>query len=534
MMTRTPPEQTNGMQPQSLAWAEPPCPSWGVPIPPKVQETCDAIVRRLGGRQSERGKRFEACYLNTLQTTVTKLDGWNFKGAKPPPEGSYFILTGDIGDMWLRDSACQVNQYLPLVADDAQLRTIIEGLIRLQAFFIKEYPWAHSFHGPWVKDATSWDIDDKYELDSPCYFLWLVHSYYSHVQEKATKGFFEGLAPTVASILSQWEALQGGERPPTPDDPTYFKDWGAMVPEVPLVPTLCRPSDDYSKFPYLIPANMFVVSVLDQVRSMLDDGLWTGSVVDASLVKALSASIRQAISDYGIVKRLDGSRIYAYEVSGEIPSPTLNGDESNDSKVLSAVNLMDDAGVPSLLSGPYIGFRNADDPDGAIEASTRSFVLSTPKGLVPGRETLNGGKPLSPEHALGNVWFSTGKEREGPGSWHTREWGPGYTDGKGGVWPMALIIAAITEMPSGQKLGDSTASNIRKQIQVIDGTAFMVKPGQGYIHESVSPNVDPRTRYTRPWFAWANSLYSELIIKYIDVIAEPTDLEHAQPRQQSV
>ncbi len=39
---------------------------------------------------------FELCFANTIDTTV--LD----KG----PDG-YFVFTGDIGDMWLRDSSAQ-------------------------------------------------------------------------------------------------------------------------------------------------------------------------------------------------------------------------------------------------------------------------------------------------------------------------------------------------------------------------------------------------------------------------------------------
>ena len=43
----------------------------------------------------------EPCFLNTIQTTVKQLE-----------DGSYFVITGDIPAMWLRDSAAQVKPYV--------------------------------------------------------------------------------------------------------------------------------------------------------------------------------------------------------------------------------------------------------------------------------------------------------------------------------------------------------------------------------------------------------------------------------------
>ena len=44
--------------------------------------------------------------------------------------------TGDIDEMWIRDSAVQVAIYLPAARRDPAMRSILEGVIFRQAFFI--------------------------------------------------------------------------------------------------------------------------------------------------------------------------------------------------------------------------------------------------------------------------------------------------------------------------------------------------------------------------------------------------------------
>ena len=44
--------------------------------------------------------------------------------------------TGDIDEMWIRDSAVQVAIYLPAARGDPGLRGILEGVILRQAFYV--------------------------------------------------------------------------------------------------------------------------------------------------------------------------------------------------------------------------------------------------------------------------------------------------------------------------------------------------------------------------------------------------------------
>ena len=66
------------------------------------------------------------------------------------------------------------------------------------------------------------------------------------------------------------------------------------------------------------------------------------------------------------------------------------------------------------------------------------------------------------------------------------------------VWPMSIIMQGFTVQPE---------ENLYAFIEMI----AHADDGTGYVHESV--HKEEPSRYTRPWFAWVNSLYSELLIK---------------------
>lgn len=47
--------------------------------------------------------------------------------------------------------------------------------------------------------------------------------------------------------------------------------------------------------------------------------------------------------------------------------------------------------------------------------------------------------------------------------------------------------------------------------------------GTYYMHETIDCNKE--YRYTRPWFAWANSLFSELVLKYVALKKDNNDIQ---------
>ena len=127
---------------------------------------------------------------------------------------------------------------------------------------------------------------------------------------------------------------------------------------------------------------------------------------------------------------------------------------------------MDDANVPSLLSMAYLGDVAADDP---VYRNTRRFVWSD-----------------------ANPYFFRGAAIEGIGGPHV---------GFDMVWPMSIMMKAFTS--------DDDAE-IRACIETLVNT----DAGTGFMHESI--HRDDAAHFTRPWFAWQNSLFGELILKLVD------------------
>jgi meiotically up-regulated gene 157 (Mug157) protein len=124
---------------------------------------------------------------------------------------------------------------------------------------------------------------------------------------------------------------------------------------------------------------------------------------------------------------------------------------------------IDDGNVPSLLSLPYIGAVKAGD---LIYKNTRRLILSN-----------------------SNPYYCQGKAASGPGGPHV---------GMGMIWPLGLIMEGLTS---------TTDQEIRRCLITLQRT----HAGTGFMHEAFSMD-DPKI-FTRPWFAWANTIFGELILK---------------------
>ena len=88
-----------------------------------------------------------------------------------------------------------------------------------------------------------------------------------------------------------------------------------------------------------------------------------------------------------------------------------------------------------------------------------------------------------------NPYFYKGKYAEGIGSDHTP---------KNYIWHLSLIARALT-------------SDDDKEIRYCLDTIKATHAGTGFMHEGFS--VNNPAKFTRKWFAWANTLFGELVLK---------------------
>ena len=415
-----------------------------------------AIDAKIGEMQQnikdpELAWMFGNCFPNTLDRTV------NFTTINGKPDT--FVITGDIFAMWLRDSSAQVWPYLPFMQQDKKLQQLIAGLINRQINCVLIDPYANAFNRG--KEGSEWDADittmrpelheRKWELDGLCYVIRLSYEYWKKTGEVSCfdADWQKAMTLIVKTFQEQQRKTENGpyrflRKTEKASDTQFGNGYGNPFRPTGMISSMFRPSDDATTYAFMIPSNCFAVVSLRQLaemeRAIFNDKSFAGQCI------SFADEVDAAIQKYGIVNHPNFGKIYAYEVDG-----------------FGNYLMMDDAGAPSLLSLPYLGYC---DSKNQIYKNTRRFVWSED-----------------------NPYFYKGSVAEGIGGPHI---GPGM------VWPMAIIMKALTS---------DDKNEIAQCIKVLKVT----HAGAGFIHESFNKN-NP-TDFTRPWFAWANTLFGELIIK---------------------
>lgn len=392
---------------------------------------------------------FSNTYASSAKSTVEFLEN-----------GEVFMLTGDIPAMWLRDSSAQVVHYLDFMEDYPILNDLVSGLIKRQMRYINIDPYANAFniddselrghHTDETDFKSKWQWERKYEIDSLCYPVWLLNEYWQRTKDESI--FNDVVEDAFNNIIDVWTVEQNHEteseyffmRDTTvPTDTLVREGKGAKTAHTGMTWSGFRPSDDACDYGYLVPANMFAVVALDYIQKFAAEIFKNEDL--ANRAQNLRNEIEAGINNHAIVEDEDFGKIYAYETDG-----------------LGNYNLMDDANVPSLLSIPWLRYRDNDDE---IYQNTRKFILSKK-----------------------NPFFYEGEYAKGIGSPHTP---------KNYIWHIALSMQGLTARTREEKL------------DIID-TLLKTDGGTDVMHEGFDPN-NP-SRFTREWFAWSNSLFASLVM----------------------
>jgi meiotically up-regulated gene 157 (Mug157) protein len=414
-----------------------------------VEETIARVRQKIA--DPEIAWLFENCYPNTLDTTVRH----SIINGQPDT----FVITGDIEAMWLRDSSAQVWPYLPLAKQDRKLGQLLAGVIRRQTKCILLDPYANAFNfgatgSEFEKDLTEMKKElheRKYELDSLCYPIRLAYGYWKTTGDASI--FDADWQAATKLILKTFREQQRFEnRGPyrfrrltmVAHDTAALDGYGNPTRPNGLIHSVFRPSDDACIYPLLIPSNFFAVRSLKQLTEIYSTQIRDSAMAGACA--ALAKEVEAALSKYAVAQHPRHGAIYAYEIDGFGNSL-----------------MMDDANVPSLLSLPYLDSVSIKD---ALYQATRRFVLS-----------------------VDNPYFFRGAQAEGIGGPHV---------GLGMIWPMSIIMRALTSMDEGEIIFCLTMLK-------------RTHAGTGLMHESF--DKDAPHKFTRKWFAWANTLFGELIIR---------------------
>lgn len=396
---------------------------------------------------------FANCFPNTLESTVhyRVLDG----------EDDTFVYTGDIPAMWLRDSGAQVWPYVQLAANDPKLKKMLRGVILRQFKCINIDRYANAFNdGPtgagWQSDATKMQKDvfeRKYEIDSLCYPVRLAYWYWLVTGDASIFG--EVWLQAAENIVKTFREQQRKENL---GPYRFFR-------------MTDRTYDTVGWNGYGAPVKP--VGLIASVFRPSDDRTSLPFLVPSNFM-AVSSLKKMAEILSKVNQKNDNAAeclALAHEVETALKQYAIVDHPKYGKIYAFEVDgfgnrlLMDDANVPSLLGMGYLGDVDLNDP---IYQNTRRFVWSED-----------------------NPWFFRGKAGEGIGGPHI-----GYDM----VWPMSIMMKCFTSQDDDE-------------IRWCMRTLLNTDAGTGFIHESF--HKDDAKNYTRPWFAWQNTLFGELVLKLV-------------------
>ena len=401
-------------------------------------------------KNKELGWLFENCFPNTLDTTV------DFEMVNNKPDT--YVITGDIDAMWMRDSTAQVWPYLALVKKDKELQQLISGVINRQVKCILKDPYANAFYkdenkvSEWKSDLTTMQPgihERKWEIDSLCYPIRLAYNYWKQTDD--TSPFDNQWKNAIQLILQTFKTQQrkNGNGPYTFQRTTAWATDGVPLGGYgyPVKPVGLI----CSMFRPSDDATIFPFLIPSNFFAVVS--LRQASIMIKQIFNGVSLTNELTALANEVETALQQYAIINHPQYGKIYAYEVNG--------FGSFNLMDDANVPSLLSLPYLNAVKNTDP---VYINTRKLLLSA-----------------------NNPFFFKGKAAEGIGGPHA---------GMNMIWPLSIVMRGLTSKDDVE---------IKQCIDMLRKT----HGGTGFIHESF--HKDDANNFTRKWFAWANTIFGELL-----------------------
>ncbi|OOF98364.1 glycoside hydrolase family 125 protein [Aspergillus carbonarius ITEM 5010] len=447
-----------------------------------VEQVVDDVTSRMVDK--DMAQLFRNAFPNTLDTTIrwhtngtstsaaarkTRRDSAQWQGAQT------FVVTGDINAEWLRDSTNQLSGYQALAKKDKDLYNLILGAINTQAEFVIQSPYCNAFQPPPPSgiQATSNGQQDtvhpayepsvvyecKYELDSLANFLALGNEFYENTgsTEFLTSRWYLALN-TLLSVLD------AQSQPTFNDKLQYVQNQYTFQRETTLgteTLNLAGIGNPLNRGTGLIRSafrpsdDATILGFFIPPNAMMSVQLKkTANLLQAAGGQADLASDLQTRGE-NLEQAVRKYGIVHHDTYGDVYAYEVDGYGSR--------IFMDDANVPSLLSLPLLGFVDKSDQ---VYQNTRKMILDP----------------------NGNPYYLTGSDFHGIGGPHI---------GLQNAWPMSLLVQALTT--------DST-TEILESINLVRNSSLL-----GLVHESI--DVNNIKDYTRPWFAWANSVFAQTILK---------------------
>lgn len=425
---------------------------------------------------------FENAFPNTLDTTVRwHVDGttkqkmtkkhWDPAAWQGPQS---FIVTGDINAEWLRDSTNQLAQYQLLAKKDEGIHRLILGAINTQAEYVIGSPYCNAFQPPPPSGISptfqgdgdtvhpayeeSFVFECKYELDSLAHFLSLSNQFYNHTGSTAfVNARWLSALDTLLSVLTDQSKGTFNETTGEYQGNEYrFQrrtNSGTETLGLSGVGNPLASNTGLIRSAFRPSDDATILGFFIPANAMIAVELArTAALLKAADKKTLATEVNTWAETINAAVWEHG--VVTHKTHGKVFAFEVDGYGSS--------ILMDDANLPSLLSLPLLGFTSTDNE---IYMNTRKMILQKQS----------------------NPYYLVGSDFSGIGGPHV---------GLESAWPMSVLVQAMTSEDDEE---------IMKCLSSVMNVSI-----RGLIHESV--NVEEGFRYSRSWFAWANSVFAQTIL----------------------